>query len=215
MSHTTTRLGQGEREWWLRALLVLAAPRHVFAALRDDSEEAAEARQEPLTAIVLLAGIGGVLATSIAGRLFDDPEFDGLLVVVWAIVGGAIYGIAAYFGLGALVYLGASFAGGLGSYRRARHLLGFAAVPIVLSLLVQPVRIALYGRDALRTGGADTGLGNDVFRLLETGLVLWALALLVVGMRTVHGWTWPRAVAGSTLPLVLVLLVLARAHGLL
>ena len=214
MSHTTTPSGQSEREWWLRSLLVLASPRRVFAALRDDSDAAAEARQEPLTAIVLLTGVGGVLATSIAGRLFDDPEFDALLVGVWAIVGGAIYGIGAYFGLGALVYLGASFAGGLGSYRRARHVLGFASVPLVLSLLVQAVRIALYGRDALRTGGADTGLGNDVFRALETTLVLWALALLVVGVRTVHGWTWSRAVAGSALPLVLVLLVLARAHGL-
>ena len=26
--------------------------------------------------------------------------------------------------------------------------------------------------------------------------MLWALALLIVGVRTVHGWTWGRSVAG-------------------
>jgi hypothetical protein len=28
------------------------------------------------------------------------------------------------------------------------------------------------------------------------GFVAWAVVLLVVGVRTVHGWTWTRAVAG-------------------
>jgi len=26
--------------------------------------------------------------------------------------------------------------------------------------------------------------------------VLWALALLIVGVRTVHGWTWGRSLTG-------------------
>ena len=39
------------RDWWLRTLLVLQSPRSVFAALRDDSREAAGARQEPIIAI--------------------------------------------------------------------------------------------------------------------------------------------------------------------
>jgi hypothetical protein len=34
-----------ERSWWLRAPAVLVAPRAVFVSLRDDSDEAMEARQ--------------------------------------------------------------------------------------------------------------------------------------------------------------------------
>jgi hypothetical protein len=56
------QVDQSERAWWLRTLAVLQAPTPVFAALRDDSQEAAAARQEPVTAIVLLAGIASVLA---------------------------------------------------------------------------------------------------------------------------------------------------------
>jgi hypothetical protein len=204
-----------ERLWWLRALLVLQAPRPVFAAIRDDTDDAAEARQEPLVAIVFLAGIAGVLATSIAGRLLDDPAFDGLVVLVWAIVGGGFYGLAAYFLVGALLHLGASLLGSLGSYRRARHLLGFAAVPIALSLLVWPVRLALHGSDAFRSGGGDRGTGEDVFLAVQAGFVLWALALLAVGVRTVHGWSWSRALAATALPAALPALAFARAYGAL
>lgn len=204
-----------ERLWWLRALLVLQAPRPVFAALRDDSDDAAEARQEPLVAIVFLAGIAGVLSTSIAGRLLDDPAFDGVVVLVWAIVGGGFYGLAAYFLVGALVHLGTSLLGSLGSYRRARHLLGFAAVPIALSLLVWPVRLALHGSDAFRSGATHDPSGEDVFIGVQAGFVAWALVLLVVGVRTVHGWSWPRALAAAALPAALPALAFASAFGLL
>ena len=80
-----------DREWFLRALLVLQAPRAVFVALRDDSDAAAEARQEPLLALTWLAGIAGVLATPVARTLLDDPIRDGLVVAVWAFIGGGIY----------------------------------------------------------------------------------------------------------------------------
>jgi hypothetical protein len=206
-------LPQGERDWWLRTLLVLVSPRPVFAALRDDSDDAAAARQEPLAAIVLLAGIGGVLMTTITGQLLDDPEYDALLIAVWATVAGAIYGIAAYFAVGVLVLLGASFLGGLGSYRRARHLLGFAAVPLAASLLVWPVRLAVYGEDAFRTGGADTGAGNGVFEALELGVLGWSLALLAIGIRTVHGWSWSRALAATAIPALAPAMALLRAFG--
>jgi hypothetical protein len=45
---------------------VLQSPRPVFAALRDDSDEAAEARQDTAGAIVWLAGIALVLSTTVA-----------------------------------------------------------------------------------------------------------------------------------------------------
>ena len=204
-----------ERAWWLRALLVLQRPRPVFAALRDDSTPAAHARQEPILAIVLLAGIAGVLSTNQAEHVLDDVEFDALLVSVWAFLGGGIYGAFGYFLLGGLAYLGASFAGGLGSYRRARHVVGFAATPLALSLLVWPIRIALFGEDAFQRGGSDHGATDAVFEAIEIAFLLWVLALLVIGMRTVHGWSWLRSLAATALPAAVPALALARASGLL
>ena len=76
-----------EKAWFLRALLVLQSPRPVFAALRDDSDEAAEARQDAAGAIIWLAGIATVLATTVASTLLDDPARDWLVLVVWAFRG--------------------------------------------------------------------------------------------------------------------------------
>ena len=74
-------------------------------------------------------------------------------------------------------------------------MLAFSSVPVALSLVLWPVKLALYGSDWFRTGGRDTGLGGGVFDVLTYGFFLWALVLLVVGVRAVHGWTWRRSLA--------------------
>jgi hypothetical protein len=156
-----------------------------------------------MAAIVFLGGIAAVLATGAAGQLLDDPEYDGLLIVVWAVVAGAIYGIASYWIVGGAVYLGQQGAGGSGSYRQARHLLGFAAAPLLVWLVaVWPVRLALYGEDLFRSGGSDGGAGTAAFDALGGAVVLWCLALLVLGMRTVYDWDWRRAASGVSLSVV-------------
>jgi hypothetical protein len=196
------------RDWWLRTLLVLQRPTPVFVALRDESKQSLSDRAEPILAIVLLAGIAGALASSTASHLLDDPNYDGLLVAVWAFIAGGISGVFGYFVLGALVHGGALALGSQGSYRRNRQIVAFAAAPIALSLVLWPPKLALYGEDVFRSGGSDTGAGAHVFTALELGFVAWAVALLVLGVRAVHGWTWARA-AAACVPAVAVPVVVA------
>ena len=196
-------------------LLVLQKPRSAFTALRDDSEDAAEARQEPLLAVLWLGGIAGVLGTPVARTLLDDPARDGVVVAVWAFVGGGLYGAFGYWLLGACVYAAARALGGQGSYRRARHLVGFAAVPLAASLLlVWPIALGAYGGDLFRSGGSDAGAGSKVLAWLEAGVALWCLALLALGIRAVHGWTWLRVLTAVVLASSpVVLFVVAHALG--
>jgi hypothetical protein len=199
------------RDWWLRALLVLQRPRPVFAALRDDTREGAAERAEPVLLIILLAGIATVLATSTAAHLNDDGSFGGVLIAVWAFLVGSLNGLFGYFILGAILHGGVKAFGSQGSYRRSRHVLAFAAVPIALSLVLWPVKLALYGGDWFHTGGRDTGAGGLAFDLLQLAFFAWAAALLVIGVRAVHGWTWPRAGAACAFavaaPLVVALVL--------
>jgi hypothetical protein len=198
------------REWWIRTLLVVQAPRPVFVALRDESKESVSDRSEPVLAIVLLAGIAYALATPTASRLMEDRDYDGLLVAVWAFLAGGAVGAFTYWAFGAVLYGSVRALGSSGSFRRARHVLAFAWVPIVLSLALWPIKLALYGLDWFRPGGSDTGAVADVFRLLDFAFLAWAVALLVLGIRAVHGWTWPRAAAATALaiaaPAVLIVL---------
>jgi hypothetical protein len=172
-----------QREWWRRSLAIFRSPRLVFAALHDDSPEAEEARQEPVLAIVILAGIAGVLSTSIAGGLLDDPRVDGLSLAVWALLGGASYGFLVYWLGGLMVHALAAGIGAGTSYRQARHLVGLAAAPLALSLLLLwPIRIAIYGGDVFRTGGTDSGLGDKVFEGLVAASYVWVLGLVALGL---------------------------------
>lgn len=202
----------GEREWWLRALAVLHAPRAVFAAFRDDTEESQEARAEVVNAIVILAGISSVLWAPASGRLLDDPAIDGLLVVVLAFLTGALYGLAGYLLLGLLLRLGVRAEGGVEPKRRARHLVAYASVPLVLSLLLLlPVRLALFGADVFRSGGSDDGAAGLVFAVLEIAAVTWSLALLTIAVRVVHRWPWHRTVVAVAAPALLPAAAIAGA----
>jgi len=172
-----------QKEWWLRALAVFTSPRGTFAALRDDSADAAEARQEPIMAIVILAGIAGVLTTALAGRLLDDPNNDGVNVAIWAFLGGAFYGLLAYWLGGLLVYAIGAAVRARATYRQARHVVGLAMAPVALSLLtVWPIRLAIYGEDVFRTGGSDTGAGNKLFEALIVVSFAWSFALVALGL---------------------------------
>jgi hypothetical protein len=185
-----------DRQWWLRVLAVLRSPRAVFVALRETTQDDLDARSEPVLALVFLAGMAGVLATSTAAELADNPELDALLIAIWTFIFGGIYGFVGYFVIGGALYLGARALGGLGDFRRARHIVAFAAAPLALSLLVLwPLEIAVYGRDLFRSGGDDSGTGEAVFSALELGFALWAGGLLLLGTRAVHGWTWSRSLA--------------------
>jgi hypothetical protein len=199
------------RDWWLRTLLVLQRPRPVFAALRDDTREAAADRSEPVLLVVLLAGIAIVLATSTAAHLNDDGSYSGVLIAIWAFFAGSVYGLFGYFAFGAVLHGSVKALGSQGSYRRSRHVLAFAVVPVALSLIAWPVKLALYGGDWFHAGGRDTGAGGLAFDLIEFAFFAWAAALLVIGVRAVHGWTLARAGAACALafiaPFALVLIL--------
>ena len=201
-----------ERSWWLRAPAVLVAPRAVFVSLRDESREAVEARQEPITAIAGLAGIAGVLGTPVARQLLNDASMSLSLVPVWAFVGGMAYSLTFYWLGGGLLFGASRRLGSLGSFRRSRHLLALASAPLALSLFtLWPVRIAVYGEDLFRTGGNDYGRGDTIFGAINYAVYAWSFCLFIVGVRAVHGWTVARAVAAVAIAAVVPALIVAAS----
>jgi hypothetical protein len=163
---------------------VLQAPRPVFAALRDDTAQSASDRAEPVLSIVVLAGMALALGSG------ASSGYDGLLLPVWMFLAGGITGIAGYWFFGAVLYGAARALGSAGSYRRARHVVAFASVPLALSLVLSPV-------------------GRAAFAWVELGFVGWSAALLLIGVRAVHGWTWSRAAAAAAAPIAVAGLLLA------
>jgi hypothetical protein len=211
VSTEAVRTSALDRNWWLRAPAVLVAPRAVFASLRDESDEAVEARQEPIIAIAALAGMSVVLVSPTFRRMLNDGAVSLALIPVLAFVAGTLYAVAVFWLGGGLLYGAGRRLGSEGTWLRSRHVLGLAAAPLALSLLTfWPLRIAVYGQDLFRTGGDDYGRGDAIFGGVYLGFVAWSVLLLVTGVRAVHGWTFARAAATVALAAAFpVLIVMA------
>ena len=86
--------------------------------------------------------------------------------------------------------------------------LALSAAPLALALFtLWPVRIAIYGQDLFRTGGTDWGPGDRTFGGLLYFAFAWSAILLVVGVRSVHGWSWGRSLATVALAAALPALI--------
>ena len=196
--------------WWKRAPLVLLVPRLVFVELRDESVEAAEERQEPLAALIALAGISVVLVSPAFRQMMNTGGVDAILVVVLAFIAGVLYAVATTWLGGGLLFGAARRLGGLGSYRRARNTVELASAPLALALLTfWPVRLAIYGSDLFRTGGDDYGRGDSIFGGIFLGFVAWSVILLLLGVRATHGWGWGRSAIAVVLAAAFPALIVA------
>jgi hypothetical protein len=189
-----------ERNWWLRAPAVLVAPRAVFTSLRDDSDEAVDARQDAIAIIAGLAGAAAVLATPTSRHLLNDGNVSNILIPVWTFLAGSIYALFVWWAGGGLLHLASRRLGSEGSWRRSRHLLGLSLTPLALAAVTfWPIRILVYGQDLFRTGGDDYGRGDAVFGGIYVGVLAWCVMLLLIGVRAVHGWGWGRAAGAVAL----------------
>ena len=165
--------------WWRRVPRVLWRPREVLVALRETDEHDEAARQEPILAIVLLAGMTAVLL--MGGTLVDDRTVDGLVAAAVTFIAGGLYGAAGYFVLGLGVLVGVRGANGQGTFRQARHLVAFSAVPIAAAFfLIAPAIGLVYGVDYFR--GMAPSSSARVVPALGLPFVAWSAGLLVAGL---------------------------------
>jgi hypothetical protein len=165
-----------EGAWARRAVRVLAHPREVFEALRDDSVESAGDRQDVVVVLAFVGGVAAALATASAGALDD---LDALETFVWIFATGFAYGFIGYWMLGWGLSFVVERLGGGGSRRRTRHVLAFALAPLVLALpawLLFPPLLAMPG--------------------------LWMVWLLVLGLAVVQRWSYVRSTAAFVLAVV-------------
>lgn len=193
------------RAWWRRVPQIVRSPRPVFEALTETDEIDVGARSEPILAIAILAGIAGVLLTPAWGGVMDDSTVDGLVLVVVTFIAGLFYGAAGYFLLGLAVWLGAKAVGVDPPFRIARQIVGFAALPIALSLVVLVPAIAIgFGEDWFRSGGSDEGAGRAAVVAAGLAFIGWSLALVAVGLRATFRLPWEGVVGALALAAVMV-----------
>ncbi len=138
----------------------------IFERLRTDSPDDAVERSELVAGLAFAAGVALALGAG-SGEL---RELDALDSVVWVFVTGLALGFGLYWIAGWALAFVVRRLGGTGSPRRVRHVLAFSFAPLAFALplwLVWPPLLLV--------------------------LAASSLALLLVGLRQVYGWSLARA----------------------
>jgi hypothetical protein len=153
----------------------------LFARLREEPSEGE--RSELVAGLAFAAGVAAALGLG-GDQLRDLDALDSL---VWIFVTGLALGFALYWILGSALGSVVRRLGGIGSRRRARHVLAFSFAPLVLALFVWLI-----------------------WPPLLIGLAVASLALLVLGLREVYEWSVARSAGAVALSVVwLVALIVA------
>jgi Yip1-like protein len=147
----------------------------IFERLRRDSSGEGDERSELVAALAFVAGVAAALA---AGG--DEVRaLDALDSLIWIFFTGMALGFALYWLAGGALAFVVRRLGGGGSSRLTRHVLAFSFAPLALAVVVWLV-----------------------WAPLLAGLAIASLALLVVGLREVYGWSALRAGAAVGLAAV-------------
>jgi hypothetical protein len=147
----------------------------IFARLREDSPDVAAGRSDVVAGLAFAAGVAAALAAG-GDELRDLDALDSL---VWVFLTGLALGFVLYWILGGALAFTVRRLGGTGSPRRVRHVLAFSFVPLIPALLAWLI-----------------------WPPLLIGLALLSLALLLVGLREVYGWSLARAASATVLAVV-------------
>jgi hypothetical protein len=149
----------------------------MFARLRRDSPDEAVERSDLVAGLAFAAGV----AVALGAGGDELRELDALESAVWIFVTGLSVGFALYWVAGWALAFVVRRLGAVGSTRRVRHVLAFSFAPFVLALAVWLI-----------------------WPPLLLGLAVWSLALVVVGLREVYGWSAARAGGAVALAVVWV-----------
>jgi hypothetical protein len=145
----------------------------LFARLRQEPENGD--RSEIVAGLVFAAGVAAALAAG-GDELRDLDALDSF---VWIFVTGLVLGFVLYWLVGWALAFVVRRLGGAGSKQRTRHVLAFSFAPLALALVawwIWPPLLAVLG--------------------------VASLALLVVGLREVYGWSVARSGAAVALAVV-------------
>jgi len=134
------------------------------------------------------------------------------MLVVIAVIVGAVLGIIELYVNGALLKLSGGALGGVGTYAEVRAALAWSRVPLIVAVSIGVLAILL-GTDGPMLGGESSGSGAGLL-LLHGALVMWGFVVMLKCVGEVHRFSAWRAL-GSILLIALALVVILVAMFLL
>jgi hypothetical protein len=131
------------------------------------------------------------------------------LLVVIAVVIGAIFGIVELYVNGVLLKWAGAALGGVGSYAEVRAALAWSRVPLIVAVAIGVLAILL-GTDPPTLGGGVSSSGASV-TLVHAVMVVWGFIIMLKCIGEVHRFSAWRALGSMLLLLVVIVFILLAA----
>jgi Yip1 domain len=147
----------------------------MFARLRRDTSDEAVERSDLVAGLAFAAGV----AVALAAGGDELRDLDALNSIVWIFLTGLALGFVLYWIAGWALAFVVRRLGGAGGPRRTRHVLAFSFAPLIPALIAWLI-------------------WEPLLLLLGAG----SLALLLLGLREVYGWSLLRAGGAVALAVV-------------
>lgn len=151
---------------------------------------------------MLIGAVGGAVIALDAAQLFALGDLYGLaLLVVGAVLVGAVLGVCRLWIAGALFALTASWFGGRGDQRAVRAALAWSCAPSVWAAPLWPVAIVAFGRDGFLTDAPRLdaspvlAAAMAIWVVLRVALGVWSFAIWIIHYAEANGFALWRAVA--------------------
>ena len=134
-----------------------------------------------------------------------SPAASFPMLVVIAVIVGAIFGILELYINGILLKWAGAALGGVGTYAEVRAALAWSRVPLIFALVIGVLAILLGADGPMLGGGASTSGGVT---LIHAVMVLWGFVIMLKCIGEVHRFSAWRALGSMLLLGAVVVFVL-------
>lgn len=169
-----------------------------------------------VTVLLVLGGIARAVGRASQQNMGDRNSTAGILLM--AVLMGGLTGWITYYVYAWGMRLAGEWLGGHASSEQLRTVLAWALIPTVVGLVLTIPQAVIFGDDLFRSTPTDTSAFAEnarlAFGLAEVVLAVWAVVILVCGLRLVQGFSVGRALANMVLPGLVVVGIIGLFAGI-
>ena len=163
-----------------------------------------------VTQLLMLGGIARAVGRIDYERPHDASSISSALLL--AVLVGGLFGWFTYYAYAWGLSLSGQWLGGRASFNVCKTVIAWALVPTIVSLVPMLLVLDMHGDDSFRREVVRISLSNETLTyllvILELILAVWAVSILLVGVRLVQGFSMVRAVANILFPGVAILVLI-------
>ncbi|NVJ48067.1 MAG: YIP1 family protein [Cytophagia bacterium] len=163
--------------------------------------------------LLFLVGVVGGLDRAARNNLGDTNDLVSIILMSVVISGGL--GWISYYIYSAFVSISGNWMGGKAKTADVMRVVTYSSIPLILSLLVLVLQIAVFGIDFFRTGydpyssgvvGVIVGILGGIVQII---LSLWTAIIFVIGISVIQKFSIGKAILNVLFPMIVLIVFVA------